>query len=245
MEKYKLPAWQLFCHIIAIYCFLTFNWQNYIAVLFMYFITGCLGITVTFHRLLTHKSYTTHDWIKKLGTIFGTLGGVGSSIGWVSVHREHHRYSDTSKDPHSPKNGFWHAFYGSIFKTPKIQYVTDLARDRFQITVHKYYWTINITYAILLLLIGGFELWATLHILPSFILWTTMSIVNTFSHIWGYKNFADTRDDSRNNWFSALIAWGEGWHNNHHADPLNHSFQVNWWEIDISKQVIKIIRTNA
>jgi fatty-acid desaturase len=244
MEKYKLPIWQLFCHCAAIYCLLTFNFYNYLIALAVYFVTGCLGVTTTYHRLLAHKSFNTRPFYGKLGTIFATLGGIGSSIGWVSIHRQHHRYSDLEKDPHSPKFGFIKSFYGSMLVEPKIQYVTDLLRDNFQVTVHKYYWVINVCWAAILLLLGGVELWMTAHVFPSFILWTTMGIVNTFGHMWGYKNFPDTREDSRNNWLAALVAWGEGWHNNHHDDPGNWSFQQKWWEIDVTKCIIYLIKND-
>lgn len=243
MEKYKLPLWQLFCHVAAIYCLFVFEWQHYSAAIITYFVTGCLGITTTFHRLLTHKSYNTPATIKKLGSVFGTLGGVGSSIGWVSIHRQHHRFSDTEKDPHSPKFGWFKSFYGSMFKTPKIQYVTDLLRDPFQIKLHEHYWKIHIAYAVVLLIFLGPIWWLALHVFPSFILWTTMGLVNTLGHTHGYKNFISTREDSRNDWISGLLAWGEGWHNNHHADPGNWNFQVRWWEFDMTKWVIKIIKT--
>lgn len=243
MERYKLPLWQLFCHIVAIYCLFSFSASDFAASFVIYFITGCLGITVTFHRQLAHKSYQTKSWIRKLGTLFGTLGGVGSSIGWVSVHREHHRYSDTEKDPHSPKFGFARSFYGSVLASVNVKYVTDLLRDNFQVKLHEHYWKINFVYALALLASGGIHAWLVFHVFPSFILWTTMGLVNTVSHMWGYRNYPDTREDSRNNWLAGLLAWGEGWHNNHHGDPANWSFQVKWWEFDISKWVIKLIKT--
>lgn len=242
MEKYKLPAWQLFCHVMAIYCFFIFSWTDYLLSIIVYFLTGCLGITTTYHRYLSHKSFKTRPMFIKIGTLLGTLGGVGSSIGWVSVHRQHHRYSDKELDPHSPKYGFLRSFYGSIVHTPQIKYVTDLLKNNYQTKMHQYYWHINAAYAIALLALGGVNLWLACHIFPSFILWTTMGLVNTISHMWGYKNYPDTRDDSRNNWLAALLAWGEGWHNNHHGDPMNWSFQRHWWEIDITKLVIKSIR---
>lgn len=242
MEKYKLPAWQIFCHLAAIYCLFIFDWYHYASAMAAYFVTGCLGITVTFHRQLTHKSYNTYPLFRKLGSIFGTLGGVGSSIGWVSIHRQHHRFSDTEKDPHSPKFGWLRSFYGSMFKTPKVQYVTDLLREPFQVFLHEHYWKINFIYALFLLAVGGAEWWLALHVFPSFILWTTMGLVNTLGHTRGYRNYADTREDSRNDWISGLLAWGEGWHNNHHADPGNWSLQVKWWEFDMSKWVIKLIK---
>ena len=242
MEQYKLPLWQLFCHLSVIYCIMTFTPIDYATAIAVYFVTGCLGITVTFHRQLTHKSYETLPIIRKIGTVFGTLGGVGSSIGWVSIHREHHRHSDTEKDPHSPKFGFIRSFYGSVLAKVSPRYVTDLLRDNFQVRMHEHYWKINAVYAIALLAIGGIHLWMVLHVFPSFILWTTMGAVNTISHMWGYKNYPETRDDSRNNWLAAFLAWGEGWHNNHHGDPANYSFQVKWWEFDVSKWVIKLIK---
>ena len=245
MEQYKLPLWQLFCHLAVIYCVMTFTSIDYATSIAVYFVTGCLGITVTFHRLLTHKSYETSDIVRKLGTIFGTLGGVGSSIGWVSVHRQHHRYSDKElDDPHTPNRhmGFMHCFYGSMFAEPKVRYVPDLLRNKFQLKVHENYWKINIAYAVALYLIGGVHAWMVFHVFPSFILWTAMGLVNYLGHTHGYKNYPDTRDQSKNNWFAGLIAWGEGWHNNHHGDPYNYTFQLKWWEFDMSKWVIKLIR---
>ena len=244
MERYKLPAWQLFCHLSAIYCFYTFAPTDYLYVLLMYFITGCLGTTVTFHRYLSHKSYKTRPVFVKLGTLFATLGGVGSSIGWVSVHRQHHRFSDLEQDPHSPKYGFLRSFYGSVLAEVNVRYVTDLLRDNYQVKMHEHYWKINMLYAALLLALGGVHTWMVWHVFPSFVLWTTMGAVNTISHMWGYKNYPNTRDDSRNNWLAAILAWGEGWHNNHHGDAGNWSFQRKWWEFDVSKQVIKLIKTN-
>ena len=144
MEQYKLPLWQLFCHLSVIYCVMTFTSIDYVTAFAVYFVTGCLGVTVTFHRQLTHKSYETFPIIRKIGTLFGTLGGVGSSIGWVSIHREHHRYSDTEKDPHSPKFGFIRSFYGSVIANVNARYVTDLLRDDFQVKMHEHYWKINI-----------------------------------------------------------------------------------------------------
>lgn len=244
LEKYKLPIWQTFCHISVIYCLLVFDWSNYVMACMMYFITGCFGITTFYHRYLSHRSFNTNKFFLRLGLLLGTLGGVGSSIGWVSVHRQHHRYSDESSDPHSPRYGFLRSFYGSMFHTPQVRYVTDLLRDSYQVKLHQYYWHINFIYAVILLIIGGIELWMTLHVFPSFILWTAMGAVNTLGHMWGYKNYDNVRDGSKNNWLAALLAWGEGWHNNHHGDPKNWSFQKNWWEFDPTKWVIKLIKTN-
>jgi len=246
MEQYKLPLWQLFCHVMAVYCLFTFSLTDFAYSFAVYFVTGCLGITVTFHRLLTHKSYETLPFIRRIGTVFGVLGGVGSAIGWVSIHREHHRYSDKElDDPHTPHRhlGFINSFYGSIFQEPKVRYVTDLLRDKFQVRMHEHYWKINMLYAAILYYIGGLHAWLVFHVFPSFILWTAMGFVNTFGHLYGYRNYPDTREQSRNNWFAGLLAWGEGWHNNHHGDPANYSFQVKWWEFDMSKWVIKLIKT--
>jgi stearoyl-CoA desaturase (delta-9 desaturase) len=129
-----------------------------------------------------------------------------------------------------------------MFAEPKVRYVPDLLRNKFQLKVHENYWKINIAYAVILYLIGGVHAWMVFHVFPSFILWTAMGLVNYLGHTHGYKNYPDTRDQSKNNWFAGLIAWGEGWHNNHHGDPYNYTFQLKWWEFDMSKWVIKLIR---
>ncbi len=213
--------------------------------IFVYFLTGCLGVTVTFHRLLSHKSYTTHKMFKNIFSLFGALGGTGSPIGWVAVHRQHHACSDKANDPHSPKNLGLKVFFPSYEFEMNKWPIRDLITDRFQQIIHDYYFAILAAWAALITLILGEKGFVFIFSMPIVLqIWTSV-ISNYFNHKpnWGYRNFS-TADQSNNLWWLALLAWGEGWHNNHHQYPGKSSFQHKWWEFDISGIVIKIIRTN-
>ncbi len=223
----------------------TYSTRWLIAGLFFYFLTGCLGITVTFHRLLSHKSYTTHTTIEYLFSLLGALGGTGSAIGWVAVHRQHHLHSDQSSDPHSPKNLGLKVFFPSYEFQMNKWAIRDLITNRFQQVLHDYYFLILFLWSLIITALFGYNGFIFIFAFPIILqIWT--SVLSNYSNHksnWGYRNFSTT-EQSNNLWWVALLAWGEGWHNNHHKYPGKSSFQHNWWEFDISGLIIKIIRTN-
>lgn len=217
-------------------------------ILLGYFMYGCLGIVVTFHRNLTHRSYTTRPIITKIFSILGSLGGTGSPLAWVAIHINHHRKSDKPGDPHSP-----------LYKGLKIftlDYVNEvdsntkwkmrhMVTDRFHQFLHRYYFVILASWSLLLYLIGGLYLMAYLHLLPAVITMVMSNVVNYIGHrpdwIGGYRRY-DLNDRSTNNWIWAIPSWGETWHNNHHRHPRNFSCGEKWWEIDISAFIIRLIK---
>ncbi len=198
--------------------------------LLVYFITGCLGLTVTMHRVLTHRAVTLKRPVEILLTLAGALGGSGSSIAWTAMHRAHHAHVDTARDPHAPTKLGW-ALVASVYDYDfDPRHAKDLLRDPFHVFVHRYY--------ALLLLIWGVGLAAIEprlcvfgFLIPAFVQITVSNLTSLLTHSQGYRNF-ETRDHSANNPLIALLAFGEGWHNNHHADPARWSFQRRWWEID-------------
>lgn len=207
--------------------------------IFVYYLTGCLGITITFHRYLTHRSFLMPQWLVYLFSFFGAMGGTGSPLGWLAVHRMHHKHSDKELDPHSPKNLKWKIFTGSYTYDFKPMDAKSLLRDKFQILLHRYYYLIFISWGIFLFIINpylgfyGFILPVTIQIWAS-------NISNWGNHSIGYSNFK-TNDNSRNTWWISALTWGEGWHNNHHARPGSYTFQYKWWEFDISAYTIYFI----
>lgn len=237
------PIIQLVSTVMIIY--MIFNTPSvdwWLLSVFVYFLTGCLGITVTFHRQLTHRSFKFRwKWMEYLFTFFGAIGGTGSSIGWVAVHHDHHKKSDKEGDPHSPHNGFWNVIIPRYSFDMNKWSVRQLITNKFHLFLHNYYFAILIAWLMFLFIIGGFYVFAFAGIIPMGIqIWISV-LSNYGNHKWGYRNF-DTQEDSRNTWWLAILAWGEGWHNNHHAKPGRWSFKIKWWEIDPSSWVIRLVK---
>jgi stearoyl-CoA desaturase (Delta-9 desaturase) len=208
----------------------------------LYLISG-LGITIGFHRLLTHRSFETYPLIRALLLIAGSMAIEGSAIGWAATHIKHHAHSDTADDPHSPLDGLWHAhigwmlhttmpdltIYGSwLLKDPQVRWI-----DR----TFALWATIGM---IIPLALGGWQglLWGGLVrvCLTHHLTWSINSICHTF----GGRRFA-SNDGSRNNWIVGVLAFGEGWHNNHHMFPRAAFHGMRWWEIDLSAYVIRTL----
>jgi stearoyl-CoA desaturase (delta-9 desaturase) len=213
------------------------HWYHWVIAACVYFVTGCIGMTVTYHRLLSHKSFVPGAWFEKFGTLCATLGGTGSSVAWVAVHREHHRYNDTDRDPHTPKHGFFKTQFLSMLHRPSVKYVPDLLRSKFHTTVHRFYWGIHAVYAATLWLCFGPFAIVYAYLFPSFILWHAGSFVNTLGHY----NFAERKITPSNHWLLGLVMWGEGFHKNHHDDVKSAYFGRRWYNPDIGYYCIKLL----
>ncbi|NCC34916.1 MAG: acyl-CoA desaturase [Chloroflexia bacterium] len=215
------------------------NWVDLTLMLVLYIISG-LGITVGFHRLLTHKSFETTWWMKRLMLISGSMALEGDPITWASTHIQHHAHSDGEDDPHSPLEGLWHAHVGWMFNHKhKIDvYGTWLKKDPDVVWVAKT-WVLWVAVGLIIpTLIAGWSglLWGGLVriFLTHHITWSVNSICHTF----GRRDY-QTRDASRNNFLVGLLAFGEGWHNNHHAFPRSAFHGLRWWQIDFSAYLIR------
>jgi stearoyl-CoA desaturase (delta-9 desaturase) len=227
-------------HAGAVGAFFMFTWQALAVAVALYFISG-MGIGMGYHRLLTHRGYRTPKAIEYLLTLCATLALEGGPIFWVATHRIHHTHSDREGDPHSPRDGFWWAHIGWIIMgesmhhnaTLLARYAPDLAKDRFHVWLTRLHWVPQIICALLLLAAGGwpFVMWGVFFrvILGLHATW----LVNSATHLWGTRRFK-TRDDSRNNWWVALVSFGEGWHNNHHAHPTSARHGLAWYEVDLN-----------
>lgn len=217
------------------------EWYHWVYALVVYFFTGAIGMSGTYHRYLSHKSYIAPKWWEYFGSLCGTLGGTGSTIAWCAVHREHHRFTDTERDPHSPKHqGVFKVQFLSMFHEPHVRYVPDLLRSKFHYYLHKNYWIIHFIYVIILYFaISPFAI-IYLYLFPNLILWHAGSSINTLSHILGRQDHI-TNDLSTNHWGTGIFVWGEGWHNNHHNNPGDMQFGKKWWQIDITYYVLKLM----
>lgn len=239
-DQYLLFLFQFLAHLSIIFMIMYGEWYHWAISLFVYFITGCFGMTITFHRLLSHNSWKAPKWFHIFGTIAGSYGLTGSPIAWCAIHREHHRHSDKEDDPHSPLHkGFVKIQWLSMFETANIKYVASMTRDNFLMFVHKNYFIIH-TLILLFWLSIDIKLACAAYLTPAAILWNAGSLINTINHLSGYRNF-ETKDNSRNQPILGYLVWGEGWHNNHHHDPLNPSFKKKWWEFDLGGFFIKLL----
>ncbi len=218
-------------------------------ILLGYFLYGCLGIVVMYHRCLTHSSYKTNKILVKAFSILGCLAGTGSPLAWIAIHINHHLKSDKPDDPHSPLYKgikiFKLDYQNEVDKNTKWR-MRNLVTDTFQQFLHRYYFAILATYSIVLFLIGGIWLMIFLHWAPAAITGLMSNVVNYVGHkpTWfgGYRTY-NLKDQSSNNWLWAIPSWGESWHNNHHRYPRNFKFGEKWWEFDISGLIIKLIKT--
>jgi fatty-acid desaturase len=217
-------------------------------ILLGYFLYGCLGIVVTYHRNLTHNSYKTHPLLVKILSLLGCFAGTGSPLAWVAIHINHHLKSDKPADPHSPlykgARIFMMDYINEVDKGTKWRMRT-LVTDRYQQFLHRYYFGIVATYSLALFLIGGFWLMVFLHWAPAAITAIMSNVVNYVGHrpnwLGGFRTY-NLNDQSTNNWLWSIPSWGESWHNNHHRHPKNFSLGEKWWQLDISALVIRMIR---
>lgn len=211
-----------------------------------FLLTG-LGITVGFHRLLTHRSFETHPAIEALLLIFGSMAVEGPAKEWVSLHLQHHAHSDENGDPHSPKDGFFHAHWGwmmNVVNQRDGKFTAAVERDPIAMFVSRtFIWWVGVGYVIPFLIAGweGF-IWGGLF--RQFAVQQVTFAVNSAAHRWGGRPF-DTHDESRNNWWVGLLALGEGWHNNHHAFPSSAFHGLHWWQFDLSAHFIRALQATG
>lgn len=235
-------------HILAIAALFTFSWSNLIAAAVTWWIAGSWGIGMGYHRLLTHRGFKAPKFVEYFLTFCGTLGLQSGAINWVATHRIHHAFTETEKDPHSPRGGTFWAHVGWIFQgtaqnqTEEVQwrYAPDLMKDKVHVFMSNYYWVTPIIAAVILFAIGGFSmvLWGIF--LRQVIGWHSTWLVNSATHLWGTRRF-ETKDDSRNNGLIAALTFGEGWHNNHHANPRSAKHGLTWYEFDVNWIQIKAL----
>ncbi len=252
-------------HLIALCAFLPwlFTWSGLLLAIGGHFLFGMLGITIGYHRLLTHRGFTCPKWLEHSLATLGMCNLQDSPARWVAIHRMHHQHSDNQPDPHSPFVNFLWGHMGWVVcrhrdldRTSHYErYVRDLLRDPFYLRMErkKGWFFVFLAHAVAIVAAGGlvgyvvgggseavhyaasWGVWAVA-VRTVFVLHGTWA-VNSVSHLFGYRNY-ETRDHSTNNWLVALVSHGEGWHNNHHAEPRSAAHGHYWWEMDMSWWVI-------
>jgi len=246
--------WIGLVHLGALAAPLFFTWKGVILVLVLGWITGGVGVCLGYHRLLTHRSFQTFRWVRRSLGLLGALAGEGPPITWVAVHRKHHHHADKEGDPHSPREGGWWSHILWLFPRPRhpewrqmIQrYAKDLLKDPFMRSLDKTFLAWHLAMG-LALFACGWLIWGSytglsfvffgMFLRLVYVMHVTW-LVNSASHMWGYRSYP-TRDDSRNLWWVGLLAYGEGWHNNHHAFPARARHGHRWWELDMTYMLVR------
>jgi fatty-acid desaturase len=228
-------------HLGAIAALFMWNWKALVVTILLWWVSASFGVGMGFHRLLTHRAYKVPKLLEYFITLCATLALESGAINWVVTHRIHHAHTDAPGDPHTPRDGGWWAHMGWILRgtaqryEPEVltRYAPDLVKDRFHVWLNKWYWVPLVVLGAALLVFGGWAylMWAVFFRV-TFNLHATW-LVNSATHMWGSRRFA-TRDDSKNNWWVALLTFGEGWHNNHHAHPTAARHGLAWYEIDLN-----------
>ena len=244
-----------------------FSWAGVLAAVLGTYVFGTLGINLCYHRLLTHRGLVCPKWLEHTLALVGVCCFQDSPARWVAVHRRHHEYSDEPQDPHSPLVSFLWAHLQWIYVENRElnrlgiydRYAKDILRDRFYVTLERNNaWVLVIVASWMVFFLGGAALgfltggtaaqalqtglsmlvWGVF--VRTVLVWHITWSVNSLSHLSGYRNYR-TADFSRNNILVGLISNGEGWHNNHHADPRSARHGHRTWEIDVTWMTIRLL----
>ena len=236
-------------HAGAVSALFLFSWKAAAVAALLWWVAESLGIGMGYHRLLTHRGYKTSKWVEYFLTICATLALQGGPIAWVATHRAHHQNSDKAGDPHSPRDGGFWAHMGWIITGEALHnkaaellpYVPDLRKDKFHIWISRWHWVPLAILAVLLLLLGGWDylMWGIF--LRTVVGLHATYLVNSATHMWGSRRF-ETTDKSTNSFWVAMLTFGEGWHNNHHADPSSARHGLAWYEFDMNWYGIRVLR---
>ncbi|KGG14551.1 Fatty acid desaturase [Prochlorococcus sp. MIT 0602] len=240
-------------HALTIFALLPKFWsiQNVAVLLILYWMTACLGVTLGYHRLLSHRAFSVPHWLERFFATCGALSCQHGPIDWVGLHRHHHTFSDTDADHHNSKKGFWWSHMGWMFEPiPALETVPnfsgDLIKDPYYRFLNKNFLLLQIPLGALLFLIGSstdaggwsMVLWGIP--LRLVLVYHVTWLVNSATHCWGTIAF-DSGDGSRNNGWVAALTFGEGWHNNHHAYPNSARQGLFKGQIDLTWQHIRFL----
>ncbi|NCN25960.1 acyl-CoA desaturase [bacterium] len=233
-------------HLLAIAGIFYITWSSALAAVVLWVFTGMLGITVCYHRLLCHKSFETYPIVRAIHLFAAALSFQRGPLTWSKHHLRHHQNSDQEDDPYFPQHGFWFCHIGWVIFKRKARYKKSfelpqhIKNDRLNLFFEKYNLPIFALSLVALYLIGGVEFVLVAGFLRVVLVLHFTWLVNSWSHRFGYRNFSTT-DESSNSPLVAILAFGEGWHNNHHMYPRSARHGMQAWEFDPSFYWIKAL----
>jgi len=266
-SRYATPI--IFVHLVALLVFLPwfFSWTGVILLVAGLYIFGALGINLGYHRLLTHRGFSCPRWFERTLAILGACCAEESPVVWAAWHRRHHHVADQEPDPHSPLASFlWGHIGWLVIKSRHSEagaliwrYAADLASDPFYawlelsdnwLRIALLTWVIYFAGGFAAASLAGGATSDAIQFGSSLVVWGAAArtvlvwhaswSINSFTHLWGYRNY-ETPDNSRNNILIGLLTNGEGWHNNHHADPRSAKHGHSWREPDVAWLTIRVL----
>lgn len=225
--------------------FVPVTWTGLILLFIMTRVSG-LGITVGFHRYLSHHAFKTSRWFQFVMAVAGCTALQKGPLWWVIHHRQHHKHSDAEGDVHSPvRDGFWYGHCGWLFArdlmTPDTKDIPDLLRYPELVWLDRLWMLPAVAVAGLCYAIGGWSGLVWGYVLSTVLIFQVTFAVNSVGHLWGRQRFA-TGEGSRNNWLLGYLAMGDGWHNNHHRAPTSARHGFAWYELDLSYGAIRLLK---
>jgi fatty-acid desaturase len=244
-----------------------FSWTGVVLLIVGSYVFGAVGINLCYHRLITHRSFSCPLWLEHVFAIIAVCSLQDSPAHWAAVHRKHHHFADDEQDPHSPMASFFWGHMGWLLvkcedmkRRPLMErYAKDVLRDPFyawlerrsnwiRVAVLSWLAYFALGFGVSALMGEGLAratqfglsllIWGA--VLRTVVVWHLTWSVNSVTHMWGYRNY-ETPDGSRNNVIVALLVSGEGWHNNHHADPTSARQGHKWWELDLVWLMIRAL----
>ncbi len=237
-----------------------FSWTAVTMCIVGLYVFGTLGVNLGFHRLLSHRSFACPRWLEHVLAILGVCCLQEGPSRWVAIHRKHHQHADDPIDPHSPLVTLVWGHVGWLVTENRESdsldlydtHARDLLEQAFYRRVERRYtwlwiyaahallfavagtaigWLVEATPADAMRFAASIVVWGVF--VRTALVWHITWSVNSLGHLWGYRTHA-TPENSRNNWLVALLSNGEGWHNNHHAQPRSAAHGHRWWELDVS-----------
>jgi sn-1 stearoyl-lipid 9-desaturase len=250
VARYATGAGLALIHIGALGAFVPalFRISDLIVLAILSYCTGVLGVTLCYHRVLTHRSLRLRKPLEYCFAFFGTLALQGDPIRWIAVHRKHHAHADHDGDPHSIELGFkwahvdWLYRHNVAYPTEDeiARYAPDLYADPFYRALARLALPLQLVLAIALFLFGGWA-WVVWGMFVRLIVsYHSTWFVNSAAHMLGYRTYR-TSDRSTNCWWVAVLAFGEGWHNNHHAFPFSARHGLRWFEVDMTWWHVRVL----
>ena len=229
-----------------------FSWKAFFMAVALHWVAVGWGISLGYHRLHTHQSYQCPLWLQYFFAVCGTLTLEGGPMFWVGTHRIHHAKSDLPGDPHSPREGtFWSHMGWIVFGETNhndskfmSKYAPDLAKHKFYWWLNTYHWIPVVATGVALFAFGGMSMFLWAFCLRLVYGLHCTWLINSATHIIGRRRF-QTSDDSRNSFILAILTFGEGWHNNHHAHQTSARHGLAWWELDISWITLKVMKATG
>jgi fatty-acid desaturase len=217
-----------------------FTWNMFALTIFMYFLIFGFGVSLTFHRSITHRALDMHPFIELIGKFFASVGGTGSPISWVLIHRAHHKYSDTDQDPHSARDVLKYVI--GKYPTVSARGMRKLAESKFNKVMHRHYYLIILAYGAVWGVMG-LDYFCYGFVYPMVLNMIAGHLVNWYTHSNYILNYRlhETKDTSQNNVVIGMLTWGEGFHNTHHRYPGRANFSIRLWEIDITFAFAKLL----